>query len=61
MTQFEQTSVSNIYAVGDVIQEQSANNRVLELTPVAINSGQLLAKRLFGKSNVKVRQRESRC
>jgi len=37
----EQTNVPNIYAIGDVIYGQ------LELTPVAIKAGALLAKRLF--------------
>ena len=54
ITQFEQTNVDNIYAIGDVIDEKSANNRVLELTPVAIKAGQLLAKRLFADSDVKM-------
>lgn len=54
ITTFEQTNVSNIYAVGDVIDETSANGRVLELTPVAIKAGQLLAARLFNKSDVKM-------
>jgi len=40
----EQTNVPNIYAIGDVIYGQ------LELTPVAIKAGQLLAKRLAGVS-----------
>ncbi|XP_069694158.1 thioredoxin reductase 1, cytoplasmic-like isoform X2 [Periplaneta americana] len=38
----EQTSVPNIYAIGDVIDGK------LELTPVAIQSGKLLAQRLYG-------------
>jgi thioredoxin reductase (NADPH) len=38
----EQTSVSNIYALGDVIFGK------MELTPVAIKAGKLLAYRLFG-------------
>lgn len=46
--------MDNIYAIGDVIEESSANGRVLELTPVAIKAGQLLARRLFGDSDVKV-------
>lgn len=40
----EQTSVPNIYALGDVVQG------VPELTPVAIQSGKQLARRLFGTS-----------
>jgi len=38
----EQTNVKHIYAVGDVVHEKQ------ELTPVAIQAGTLLAKRLFG-------------
>lgn len=38
---YEQTSVPNIYAVGDVIKGRP------ELTPVAILAGRLLARRLF--------------
>lgn len=41
----EQTSVDNIYAIGDVV------NGHAELTPTAIMAGRLLAERLFGKSN----------
>lgn len=40
----EQTNVGNIYAIGDVLYGQ------LELTPVAIKAGILLAQRLFGGS-----------
>jgi len=54
ITTFEQTNVDNIYAIGDVIDETSANGRILELTPVAIKQGQLLAKRLFGDSDIKM-------
>ncbi|XP_031574558.1 thioredoxin reductase 2, mitochondrial-like isoform X2 [Actinia tenebrosa] len=42
----EQTSVPNIYAIGDVLQDR------LELTPVAIMAGKLLARRLFGGSQI---------
>ena len=38
----EETNVPHIYAVGDILQER------LELTPVAIEAGRLLARRLFG-------------
>jgi thioredoxin reductase (NADPH) len=38
----ETTNVSHIYAVGDVLAGR------MELTPVAIQAGELLAKRLFG-------------
>ena len=41
----EQTNVKNIYALGDVIHGN------LELTPVAIKSGALLAGRLAGVQN----------
>jgi len=41
-TKYEQTSCPNVYAVGDVVQEGH------ELSPVAIQSGRLLAQRLFG-------------
>lgn len=40
----EQTNVENIYAVGDVLAD------LPELTPVAIQAGRLLMKRLFGGS-----------
>lgn len=41
----EQTSVPNIYAIGDILDGK------LELTPVAIQAGKLLAQRLYGDSN----------
>lgn len=41
-TKYEQTSTPNIYAVGDVMEGCP------ELTPVAIQAGRLLARRLFG-------------
>jgi len=43
-TRFEQSSCPNIYAVGDVM------DGCPELTPVAIQSGIALARRLFGNS-----------
>mmetsp|Transcript_28234 Transcript_28234/g.60589 ORF Transcript_28234/g.60589 Transcript_28234/m.60589 type:complete len:630 (-) Transcript_28234:270-2159(-) len=42
VTKFEQTSCPNIYAVGDVMEGCP------ELTPVAIQAGVALARRLFG-------------
>lgn len=42
----EQTNVPHIYAIGDVLEGKP------ELTPVAIEAGMLLAKRLYGKSDV---------
>lgn len=38
----EETNVSNIFAIGDVIEGRP------ELTPVAIHAGRLLARRIFG-------------
>jgi len=40
--EFEATSVSHIFAIGDCIQDRP------ELTPVAIKAGLLLSRRLFG-------------
>ncbi|XP_078298802.1 thioredoxin reductase 3 isoform X2 [Panthera onca] len=40
----EQTNVPYVYAVGDILEGK------LELTPVAIQAGKLLARRLFGGS-----------
>lgn len=42
----EQTNVSNIYAIGDVVYGCP------ELTPVAIQAGRLLADRLYSNNNV---------
>lgn len=44
----EQTSVPYVYAIGDVLEGKP------ELTPVAIQAGKLLARRLFGASSQKV-------
>uniref|UniRef100_A0A671EEG7 thioredoxin-disulfide reductase (NADPH) n=1 Tax=Rhinolophus ferrumequinum TaxID=59479 RepID=A0A671EEG7_RHIFE len=44
----EQTNVPYVYAVGDVLEGK------LELTPVAIQAGKLLARRLFGDHLEKV-------
>ncbi|XP_053768288.1 thioredoxin reductase 3 isoform X2 [Desmodus rotundus] len=38
----EQTNVPYVYAIGDILEDK------LELTPVAIQAGKLLARRLFG-------------
>lgn len=43
----EQTTTANIYAIGDVIPQ-------LELTPVAIQAGQLLARRLYAGAERKM-------
>ena len=47
----EKTNVDSIYAIGDILEDKP------ELTPVAIQAGQLLAKRLFTDSTVKVRHK----
>jgi thioredoxin reductase (NADPH) len=47
-TTCEQTNVPHVYAIGDVIYGQ------LELTPVAIQAGRLLARRLFGGSTMQM-------
>lgn len=46
----EQTNVPHIYAIGDILEGK------LELTPVAIQAGKLLARRLYNGSTVKVHQ-----
>jgi len=43
----EQTNVSNVYAVGDILQGKP------ELTPVAIQAGRLLVRRLYSGSTLK--------
>ena len=45
----EQTNVPYVYAVGDILEGKP------ELTPVAIQAGKLLARRLFGGSSIKVK------
>lgn len=45
----EQTNVQYIYAVGDILQDK------LELTPVAIQAGRLLVRRLYAGATTKVR------
>lgn len=45
----EQTNVPHIYAIGDILEGK------WELTPVAIQAGKLLARRLFAGSSLKVR------
>jgi len=42
----ERTNVPHIYAIGDVLKDR------LELTPVAIAAGRLLARRLYNKGTV---------
>ncbi len=48
VNELEQTNVKHIYAIGDIL------NGKPELTPVAIKTGELLARRLFGGSQVKM-------
>ena len=43
----EKTSADHIYAIGDILDDKP------ELTPVAIQAGTLLARRLCGVSDVK--------
>lgn len=43
-TKHEQTNIENIYAIGDILEFRA------ELTPVAIDSGIMLARRLYGNS-----------
>uniref|UniRef100_A0A8D3DD28 Thioredoxin-disulfide reductase n=1 Tax=Scophthalmus maximus TaxID=52904 RepID=A0A8D3DD28_SCOMX len=43
----EQTNVSHIYAIGDILEGK------WELTPVAIQAGKLLARRLYARSTLK--------
>lgn len=49
MNDEEQTNIPYIYAVGDVLEGK------LELTPVAIQAGKLLVRRLYSGSDIKVR------
>merc|ERR1719399_945504 len=51
-TRDEQTNVPHIYAIGDVIDGAALTppSNLTELTPVAIQAGKLLAKRLYGAS-----------
>ena len=44
----EQTSIPNIYAIGDVLYGKQ------ELTPVAIQAGRLLARRLYGQGTAEM-------
>ncbi|XP_045221755.1 thioredoxin reductase 1, cytoplasmic isoform X4 [Macaca fascicularis] len=47
VTDEEQTNVPYIYAIGDILEDK------VELTPVAIQAGRLLAQRLYAGSTVK--------
>lgn len=47
-TVYEQTNVPHIYAIGDVLKGKA------ELTPVAIQAGRLLARRLYGSGRLEV-------
>ncbi len=46
----EQTNVPHIYAIGDILEGK------WELTPVAIQAGKLLARRLYKGSKLKVQE-----
>jgi thioredoxin/glutathione reductase (selenoprotein) len=48
VNEYEQSSVPNVYAIGDVIEGG------LELTPVAIAAGKYLADRLYGGKSLKM-------
>jgi len=48
VNEYEQTNVPHIFAVGDILKGRP------ELTPVAIKTGELLARRLFGGSKQKM-------
>ena len=48
MDEFEQTNIQNIFAIGDILDGK------LQLTPVAIQAGKLLARRLFAGAKGKV-------
>jgi len=47
-TVYEQTNVPHIYAIGDILKGKE------ELTPVAIQAGKLLARRLYGNGRLEV-------
>ncbi|XP_069760350.1 thioredoxin reductase 1, cytoplasmic-like [Narcine bancroftii] len=47
VNELEQTNVPYIYAIGDILDSK------LQLTPVAIQAGRLLAQRLYGGSTLK--------
>ena len=47
-TVYEQTNIPHIYAIGDVLKGKE------ELTPVAIQAGKLLARRLYGSGKLEV-------
>lgn len=49
MNDEEQTNVPHIYAIGDILEGK------WELTPVAIQAGKLLARRLYKGSTLKVK------
>lgn len=51
LTTNEQSSVPHIFAIGDIITD-SASGMKLELTPVAIQAGTLLARRILGASDI---------
>jgi len=52
----EQTNVPHIYAIGDIIDGEALQppSALTELTPVAIQAGRLLARRLYGGSQLQM-------
>ena len=52
----EQTNVPHIFAIGDVIDGDSLSppSALTELTPVAIQAGKLLARRLYGEGKLQM-------
>lgn len=55
MSDEEQTNIPHIYAIGDILEGK------WELTPVAIQAGKLLARRLYAGSSLKVWPSHKRC
>lgn len=55
-TRNNQTNVSHVYAIGDVCLESGSSDIKLELTPLAVQAGKLLADRLYarGTRNLKL-------
>jgi thioredoxin reductase (NADPH) len=51
----EQTNVPHIYAIGDIVDGEALEppSALTELTPVAIQAGRLLARRLYGATGGK--------
>ena len=52
---YDRTNVDNIHCIGDLAFEKP------ELTPVAVQAGKLLARRLFGGGVKKVYYKHMKC